>query len=108
MAEDRRSGTSRISVMRGDPEAGSRDQEFEIPFEPGMSVLDSLLWVRSHVDPTLAVRYSCRANACKECSAVIDGKAGYLCSTRIRESGAIRVEPLRKRRWLRDLVSELD
>lgn len=105
---DRRSDTSHIRVTRGDPAAGAREEEFEVPFDAGTSVLDSLIWVRSHVDPTLAIRYSCRANACKECSAEIDGKAGYLCTTRIRQSEVVRVAPLTKRRWLRDLVSEID
>jgi succinate dehydrogenase/fumarate reductase-like Fe-S protein len=106
--EDLKASPSRIIVTRGDPASGPRDDTYEVLCEPGVSILDALIWVRSHLDPTLAVRYSCRANACKECSAVIDGKAGYLCSVRIKESGISAVAPLTKRRWLRDLVSELD
>ena len=34
-------------------------ESFAVRFEPGQSVFDGLCWIRSHGDPTLAVRYSC-------------------------------------------------
>ena len=72
-----------------------------------MSVLDALLYVRQHFDPTLAVRYSClSANACKECPALIDGKVGYLCTARLSER-PITCEPLPKKLLIRDLVVDL-
>ena len=40
--------------------------DFAVPYEDGMSVLDALRWIRIHLDSTLAIRYSCiNANACK-------------------------------------------
>ena len=45
-----------LKVWRGTaPEAG-RFETFEVPFEPGQSVLDALRWIRAHKDPSLVDR----------------------------------------------------
>lgn len=105
MSESQR--VTRIAVRRGEPGETPRVEEYEVPFEPGLTLLDALIWVRRHVDPSLAVRYSCRANACKECSALIDGSPDYLCTQRCREDATAQLEPLPKPRLIRDLVTEL-
>lgn len=97
-----------LRVRRGAPDRDQWIQEYVVPYTAGMTVLDAVLWVRQHVDPSLVVRYSCRANACKECSAVINGKTGYLCTTKAPENGAVDIASLSKRRWIRDLVAVLD
>jgi succinate dehydrogenase/fumarate reductase-like Fe-S protein len=87
-------------------EAG-RWENFVVPFEPGQSVLDGLRWVRSHCDPTLAVRYSCiNANACKECIIELDGRTVYACTARL-EARAMRLAPLANKKVVRDLVTEI-
>jgi succinate dehydrogenase/fumarate reductase-like Fe-S protein len=96
-----------VRVQRGAAGAEPRYDTWEVPYLEGMSVLDALLYVRQHFDPTLAVRFSClNANACKECTALIDGKVGYLCTARLNEQ-PVTCEPLPKKRWLRDLVVDL-
>ena len=47
-----------LSITRGDGES-RYVQDFDIPFEPGASILDGLMWIREHVDESLAFRYSC-------------------------------------------------
>ena len=60
-----------LARQRGD---GGDFETYDVPFEPGQSVLDGLRWIRAHRDPTLAIRFSCiNANACKECMMEIDG-----------------------------------
>lgn len=98
---------TRLVVTRGMPGSPPESVEYEVPFEPGLTLLDALIWIRRTIEPSLAVRYSCRANACKECAATIDGKPDYLCTRRAVEDGSVRIEPLRKPRWIRDLVTEL-
>ena len=96
-----------VRVRRGGPGQAPRYDRWEVPYEEGMSVLDALLQVRAEQDPTLAVRFSClNANACKECSAVINGKVGYLCTARLGEQ-PVTCEPLPKKRLIRDLVVDL-
>ncbi|MBB6734414.1 2Fe-2S iron-sulfur cluster-binding protein [Cohnella zeiphila] len=99
----------KLKVTRG--EAGSEPAAvtYEVPYRDGMSLLDAIFWIREHEDPSLAVRYSCRsANACKECSAIVDGKAGFLCSIRAKSGSEVRIEPLNGRAWIKDLATALD
>ncbi|GEO26611.1 hypothetical protein AAC03nite_23960 [Alicyclobacillus acidoterrestris] len=96
-------------IVQGSPDSGPVEQEYQVPYRDGMSLLDALLWIRENRDPTLSVRYSCRsANACKECSASIDGKVGYLCNTKAHAGAQVHVRPIPGRQWIKDLVTELD
>lgn len=96
-----------LSVQRGGPDETPRFDTFEVPYEPGASVLDALIWIRRDVDPTLAIRYSCvSANACRECMVLVDGKVEYACTARL-EPGTMTIEPLAKKRLIRDLVTDI-
>ncbi|HEY6822346.1 MAG TPA: 2Fe-2S iron-sulfur cluster-binding protein [Burkholderiales bacterium] len=82
-------------------------ESFEVPFEPGQTVLDGLRWIRAHADPSLAVRYSCiNANACKECMMRVDGGTVYACTARLAEQ-EMTVEPLPNKALVKDLVTEI-
>ena len=86
---------------------GGRYERFEVPFEPGQTVLDGLRWIRVHVDPSLAIRFSCiNANACKECMIQVDGKTVYACTTRLVD-GEMTLEPLPNKALIKDLVTEI-
>jgi succinate dehydrogenase/fumarate reductase-like Fe-S protein len=96
-----------LVIWRGAPGEPSREESWDVPFEPGQSVLDALRWIRSHRDPTLAIRYSCtNANTCKECMVRLDGKTVYACTARVH-AGTLRIEPLPNKRLVRDLVTEI-
>ena len=65
--------------------AGSAMRNSRCRSRTGATVLDALIWMRAHRDPSLAIRYSCiNANVCKECLIAIDGEVGYACTTRLR------------------------
>lgn len=96
-----------LSVMRGTPDSGPALTRYDVPYTQGMSVLDALLWIRANADPSLAVRYSCiNANACKECSVMVDGEVVYACAARLTPAGAT-VEPLAGKALVRDLVTDI-
>lgn len=96
-----------LVIRRGAPDEKPREETWEVPFEPGQSVLDALRWIRAQRDPTLAIRYSCtNANSCKECMVRIAGKTVYACIERLHE-GTIRIEPLPNKQLVRDLVTEI-
>ena len=99
--------TSKLKVWRGlDPTAG-RWESYDVPFEPGQSVLDALRWIRVNKDPTLAIRFSCiNANACKECMMELDGKTVYACTARL-EPREMTLRPLSNKQLVRDLVTEI-
>jgi succinate dehydrogenase/fumarate reductase-like Fe-S protein len=98
--------TARLHIRRGAPGEAARYDDFEVPFEEGMSVLDALRWIRLNLDSSLAIRYSCiNANACKTCMALVDGEVEYACITKLKPADTT-VEPLPKRAWIRDLVTD--
>ena len=100
------SKTAQITIKRGIPGAAPWLQTYEVPYQDGMTVLDAIVWIRSNIDQSLAVRYSCiNANACKECVMRIDGKTGYACTTPLR-AGEMLIEPLPNKRLIRDLVTD--
>ena len=96
-----------LKIQRGAAGEGARFERFEVPFEPGQSVLDALRWLRATKDPTLAVRFSCiNANACKECMMECDGETVYACTERL-EAREMTLEPLSNKKLVRDLVTEI-
>jgi len=99
--------TARLHIRRGDSGGTSRVETFEVPFDPGNSLLDGLRWIRATLDPTLAVRFSCiNANACKECMLELDGTVVYACTQRLR-AGDMHVAPLGNKDLVHDLVTEI-
>jgi succinate dehydrogenase/fumarate reductase-like Fe-S protein len=98
---------ARLHIQRGAPGGATRIETFEVPFEPGNSVLDGLRWIRATQDASLAIRYSCiNANACKECMLELDGEVVYACTQRLRE-GDMHLAPLANKALVQDLVSEI-
>ncbi|MGP1677704.1 MAG: 2Fe-2S iron-sulfur cluster-binding protein [Giesbergeria sp.] len=99
--------TARLHIQRGAPGTAPRTAIFEVPFEPGNSVLDGLRWIRATLDPTLAIRFSCiNANACKECMLELEGEVVYACTQRLRE-GDMHLAPLANKALVQDLVTEI-
>jgi succinate dehydrogenase/fumarate reductase-like Fe-S protein len=104
---DSTSKTARLRISRGSPGEAKHYDDFDVPYEEGMSVLDALRWIRTHLDSTLAIRYSCiNANACKTCMALVNGEVEYTCIAKLRPN-IIAVEPLPKRPLIRDLVTDI-
>ena len=99
--------TARLHVWRGLSREDGRIETFDVPFEPGQSLLDGLRWIRANRDPALAIRFSCiNANACKECVVEVDGATVYACTTRL-EPRDMTVKPLPNKMLVRDLVTEI-
>jgi succinate dehydrogenase/fumarate reductase-like Fe-S protein len=96
-----------LKIWRGSARDAGQWQDYEVPFEPGQSVLDGLRWLRIHQDPSLAVRFSCiNANACKECMIQLDGDTVYACTARL-EPRAMTLTPLPNKKLIRDLVTQI-
>jgi len=96
-----------LKIWRGRVKGQGHWDTHHVPFEPGQSVLDGLRWIRTHKDPTLAIRFSCiNANACKECMIELDGKTVYACTARL-EPREMTLSPLSNKALVRDLVTEI-
>jgi succinate dehydrogenase/fumarate reductase-like Fe-S protein len=99
--------TATLKIWRGESKDAGRFESYDVPFEPGQSVLDGLRWVRAHRDPSLAIRFSCiNANACKECMIELNGKTVYACTARLHPL-EMTLAPLSNKTLVRDLVTEI-
>ena len=80
---------------------------FQIPFEPGMTVLSALLYAKEKLDHSLAIRFSCRMASCGSCGMKINGIPKLACYTQVGDYGdkTITVEPLEHYPVVRDLVT---
>jgi len=104
----------RLKVFRYDPEvegkAEPRFDEFQIPFEKGMTVLDALIAARDTYDSSLTFRHSCRQGVCGSDALFINGRQRLGCQTQIAdlESGPVRIEPLPHQEVVKDLVVDME
>lgn len=106
MKTEQATSKATVVVQRGTGSNASTMHRFEVPFEPGASVLDGLIWIRTYLDPTLAFRYSCiNANVCKECVMLVNGKKDYACTARLLP-GEMQIQPLPNKTRVRDLACE--
>ena len=65
-----------LRIKRSNPELNSEEKfdQFVVPVEKWTTVLDALLDVKSHLDHSIGIRYSCRQASCGSCGMKINGK----------------------------------
>ena len=78
-----------LKVFRGEPGGASRYDEFDVPVEEGMVVLDALHWIQGHEAPDLEVRWNCKAAKCGSCSAEVNGRPRLMCKTRLDRKSVV-------------------
>lgn len=81
---------------------------FNVPYKKWTTVLDALLHVKSYMDPSVAIRYSCRMASCGSCGMKINGIPRLACYTKISEleTSTIECGPLPNLPVIRDLVTD--
>ena len=98
-----------LKVWRGDRQRGAF-QDYRVPVEEGMVVLDVIHRIQATQAPDLAVRWNCKAGKCGSCSAEINGKPRLMCMTRMdtfAPGQPIAVAPMRTFPLYRDLVTDV-
>ena len=98
-----------LHVYRGDP-SGGRLEEYRVPLEEGMVVLDAIHHIQGHQAPDLAVRWNCKAAKCGSCSAEVNGRPKLLCKTRMDAfppDQPIVVQPMKTFPIVKDLVTDV-
>ncbi|EQD52737.1 succinate dehydrogenase and fumarate reductase iron-sulfur protein, partial [mine drainage metagenome] len=99
-----------ISIKRSDPSNGEAPHfvDYEVPTQEGMVVLDAVHYIENNIDPTLSVRWNCKAARCGSCSAEVNGLPRLMCKTRVDKMGTkIRIEPMRAYPVVKDLVTNV-
>src|SRR5580704_14270263 len=101
-----------LRVQRFDPsvEKGPRFQQYAVPWEDGMTVLDALIYAKDKLDHGIAMRFSCRMASCGSCGMKINGRPRLACETQVAEirSSTITVQPMDNFPIVRDLVVDLE
>ena len=104
---------AKIRVQRYDPESSDQPhlQDYDVDVPEHFSVLDALVKVREEIDPSLALRCSCRAAICGSCAMRVNDRARLACNTRLSsvvdDGGEVKVEPMGNQRVVKDLVIDL-
>jgi succinate dehydrogenase / fumarate reductase iron-sulfur subunit len=101
-----------LKVFRYDPEVADKQEprfdDFHVPFEKGMTVLDALMYARDHYDPSLTFRHSCRQAVCGSDAMFVNGQQRLSCKTQMSDlDWPVRVEPLPHQEVVKDLVVDM-
>lgn len=102
-----------LQVFRYDPDVEEKQEphfeDFYVPTQRGMTVLDALIYARDHFDSSLTFRHSCRMGVCGSDGLFINGQQRLGCKTQVSElDQPIRIEPLPHEPVVKDLVVEMD
>jgi succinate dehydrogenase / fumarate reductase iron-sulfur subunit len=108
---------AKFRVKRYDPEQSAvqngagRDHydEFIVPYESSLTVLEGLFYIQESLDGSLSFRYCCRAAVCGSCAMYINGTYRLACQTNVRHlgDGPITVEPMPHLPLVKDLVCDM-
>jgi succinate dehydrogenase iron-sulfur subunit len=101
--------TFTFRLWRGDQDGGEY-QDFKVPVDEGMVVLDVVHRIQATQANDLAVRWNCKAGKCGSCSAEINGKPRLMCMTRMDlfdASQVIQISPIKTFPVIRDLVTDV-
>ncbi|RTM08728.1 MAG: succinate dehydrogenase iron-sulfur subunit, partial [Bradyrhizobiaceae bacterium] len=101
-----------FKVYRWNPDDGknpSVDTYYVDTNDCGPMVLDGLIWIKNHIDPSLTFRRSCREGVCGSCAMNIDGQNTLACTRSMHDvkDGAVKVNPLPHQPVVKDLVPDL-
>ncbi|MGM0405462.1 MAG: succinate dehydrogenase/fumarate reductase iron-sulfur subunit [Thermoplasmatota archaeon] len=73
----------KLKIFRYDGDESHYD-EFEVPHEPGQTVLDALFYIQENLDDSLSFRYSCRGAVCGSCAMLINKIPRLACRTQVK------------------------
>jgi len=96
--------TSKITLFRYDPtkDENPRYDQYEVPFDPAQTLLDSLKYIHEKHDRSLSFRGECGYQMCGTCAVSLNGKPALACNTNVEK--ALIVEPLPDIPIIKDLV----
>jgi succinate dehydrogenase/fumarate reductase iron-sulfur protein len=89
--------------IRRDDRRGTADyQDFAVPYQPSMRVLDALNWIGENTASDLAYRWFCGSKMCGTCAVRMNGREVLACWEAVEPR--MTIEPLRNLPVIRDLV----
>ena len=101
--------TIRLNVQRGKGN-DIRMEEYDVPVDPKMVVLDAIHELQLLHVPDFAVRWNCKAGKCGSCAAEVNGKPRLMCMSKLSDydtSKTITVRPMKTFPHIKDLVTDV-
>jgi succinate dehydrogenase / fumarate reductase iron-sulfur subunit len=99
-------------IKRFDPTDGASPsyEDFVVPVEGSMTVLEALFSIQEKQDGSLAFRYCCRSSICGSCAMYINGRYRLACQTNVLHlhTDEVNVAPLPHLPLVKDLVCDMD
>ena len=97
----------KVKLQRFSPDAGPPSlQEYDVPLEPGMSVMNVITYIFENLDTSIAYYPSCRIGKCLGCDVGINGVTDYACTT--LAAGDMTITPLPEYVTIKDLLVDRD
>ena len=103
-----------LTVQRFIPEVDESPhlEPYELDMPEESTILDGLIYIKEHIDDSLAFRRSCRSAICGSCSMVVNGYSKLTCKTPIamemkRGRDEVVITPMRTMRVIKDLVVDM-
>jgi succinate dehydrogenase/fumarate reductase iron-sulfur protein len=94
--------TLTVRVRRFEREVGAQLQQFQVPYQRAMRVLDALNWIAENEAHDLAYRWFCGSKMCGTCALRMNGREVLACWEAVEPD--MTIEPLRNLPVIRDLV----
>lgn len=80
--------------------------EFEVPFEEGMSILSALQYIYENLDRTIAYPVClCRMGKCGACIMQVNGKAQLGCAVKLAAGEVYVIETVANKEVIKDLIT---
>jgi len=86
----------------GGADGATEQQEFKVPYQKWMRVLDALNWIAENAATDLAYRWYCGSKMCGTCAVRMNGREVLACWEAVEPE--MTIEPLRNLPVVRDLV----
>ena len=93
--------TVRVAPLRRSGQQ-ARTQQFHVPYQKWMRVLDALNWIAENEATDLAYRWFCGSKMCGTCAVRMNGREVLACWEAVEPE--MTIEPLRNLSVIRDLV----
>lgn len=99
-----------FEIWRGDGKSKGKYSEYKVPKDKISTVLEGIIYVIEHLDPTVTARYACRMEICGSCAMDINGKPKMACSAIADHLGTdrIRIDPMKHFEVVKDLVVDIE
>jgi len=104
--------TITIDILRYRPEMDEKPftQSYQVPYSADLSILESLQYIKDHLDSTVSFRWSCRMAICGSCGMMVNGVPKLGCKVFLRDyyPKKVTLAPLANFPIERDLVVVMD